>query len=51
MSVYLTCHKTPPIRELLAASGKPGWTEPQWRSLHGECKVSAVGWQRAGLFG
>ena len=40
-SAYLTRHKTQTIRVALAASGKPRWTEPPWRPLHGECKVSA----------
>ena len=50
-SVYLTRHITQPIREALAASDKPRRTEPPWRWLHGECKVSVEGWQRAGLSG
>ena len=51
--VYLTRRKTPPIRELLAASGKSSssWTEPPRRSLPGKCKVRAKGWQRVGLSG
>ena len=43
--IYLTRHRLLPIRELLPASGEPGWTEPPGRSWHEECKVSAVDWQ------
>ena len=39
-SVYLTRHKTQPIREALAASDKPRWTEPPWRSLHGNVRLA-----------
>ena len=35
-SVHLTRHKTQSIRDALAASGRPGWTEPPWRSSHEE---------------